>query len=59
MDYDYESIDSGIKDKIITEIEAEIKNDNSKFFEEQPPITINRDVWANLDYPDKAEIQEG
>lgn len=58
MDYDYESIDSGIKDKIITEIEAEIKNDNSKFFEEQPPITINRDVWANLDYPDKAEIQE-
>ena len=57
MDYDYESIDSGIKDKIITEIEAEIKKDNSKFFEEQPPITINSDVWANLDYPEKDTIQ--
>lgn len=51
MDYDYE------KDKIITEIEAEIKKDNSNFFEKQPPITINKDVWANLDYPEKAKIQ--
>lgn len=45
MDYDYESIDSGIKKKIITEIEAEIKKDNSKFFEEQPPIRIKEKNW--------------
>ena|GEM_PF-6952352 len=45
IDYSYESIDSGIKDKIITEIETEIKKDNSKFFEEQPPIPIKVEHW--------------
>lgn len=44
-DYDYESIDEGIKDKIIKKIKAEIKKDNSKFFEEQPPITIKEKNW--------------
>ena len=45
MDYDYKSIDREIKKKIITEIEAEIKKDNSKFFEEQPPIRIKEKNW--------------
>ena len=45
IDYSYESIDSGIKNKIITEIETEIKKDNSKFFEEQPPIPIKVEHW--------------
>ncbi|MBQ2354880.1 MAG: hypothetical protein II397_03555 [Treponema sp.] len=47
MDYDYESIDSEIKikDKIITEIETEIKKKNSNFFKEQDSITIKEKNW--------------
>ena len=47
MDYDYESIDSEIKikDKIITEIETEIKKKNSNFFKEQDSISIKEKNW--------------
>lgn len=45
IDYDYESIDRGIKKKIITEIEAEIKKDNSNFFKKQESITIKEKNW--------------